>query len=171
MYKHRSVGSVERMVQTIKQIMVKNAENAWMAMLIYRATDIPGVNKSPSEILNNLRFRTSLPMIDVHQKSTEDELEKISVKHQSRSTTGKELPKLPVGMKVLYEQNPDSNRIKRPKWCKCTISDRSNPRKYKILTDTDRVITQSRHHIKGYCTRSGRVSKAPDRLIEIKRLH
>ena len=35
-YNHQSVGSVERMVQTIKQIMVKNAENAWMAMLIYR---------------------------------------------------------------------------------------------------------------------------------------
>ena len=51
-YNHQSVGSIERMVQTIKQIMVKNAENAWMAMLIYRATDIPGVNKSPSEILN-----------------------------------------------------------------------------------------------------------------------
>ena len=35
-YNHQSVGSVDRMVQTIKQIMVKNAENAWMTMLIYR---------------------------------------------------------------------------------------------------------------------------------------
>ena len=60
--------------------MVKNAENAWMVMLIYRATDIPGVNKSPSEILNGQKFRTSLPMIDVHKKSTEDELEKMSEK-------------------------------------------------------------------------------------------
>ena len=49
-------------------------------MLIYRATDIPGVNKSPSEILNGRKFRTNLPMIDVHQKSTEDELEKMAEK-------------------------------------------------------------------------------------------
>ena len=49
-YNHQSAGSVEQMVQTIKQILVKNAENAWLAMLI--STDIPGVNKSPSEILN-----------------------------------------------------------------------------------------------------------------------
>ena len=51
-YNHQSVGSIERMVQTIKQVMMKNTEDAWLAMLIFRATDIPGVNKSPSEILN-----------------------------------------------------------------------------------------------------------------------
>ena len=102
-YNHQSVGSIERMVQTIKQIMIKNAENAWMAMLIYRATDIPGVNKSPSEILNGQKFRTSLAMIDVHQKSTEDELEKMAEKRASRPMFGKELPKLPVGMEVLYK--------------------------------------------------------------------
>ena len=55
-YSHQSVGSVERMVQTMKQILTKNGENAWLAMLIYRATDIPGVNKSPSEILNGRRY-------------------------------------------------------------------------------------------------------------------
>ena len=51
-YNHQSAGSAERMVQTIKQIMNKNAENTWLAMLIFRATAIPGINKSPSEILN-----------------------------------------------------------------------------------------------------------------------
>ena len=51
-YNHQSVGSVECMVQTMKQILTKNGENAWLSMLIYRATDIPGVNKSPSGILN-----------------------------------------------------------------------------------------------------------------------
>ena len=111
-YNHQSVGSVERMVQTIKQIMVKNAENAWMAMLIYRATDIPGVNKSPSEILNGRKFRTSLPMRDVHKKSTEDELEKMLEKRANRPTFGKELPKLPVGTEVVYKQNPDLNKLK-----------------------------------------------------------
>ena len=55
-YNHQSVGSVKRMVQTIKQIIVKNAGNAWLAMLIFRHTDIPGVNKSPSEILNGHKY-------------------------------------------------------------------------------------------------------------------
>ena len=57
---------------------------------------------------------------------------------------GKELPKIPVGMEILYEFNPDSDKNKRPKWCKGTVMDRLNPRKYEILTDNDRVITQSR---------------------------
>ena len=80
--------------------------------------------------------------------------------------TGKELPKLPVGKRVLYEQNPDSNELKHPKWSKGMISDRSNPRKYQILMDNDKVVTRSRCHIKGYFTHSGRISKAPNRLIE-----
>ena len=60
-YNHQSVGSVKRMVQTMKQILRKNGENAWLAMLIYRATDIPGINKSPSELLNGRKYRTNLP--------------------------------------------------------------------------------------------------------------
>ena len=79
-YNHQSVGSAERMVQTIKQIMNKNAENAWLSMLIYRATAIPGINKSPSEILNGRNFRTNLPMIDFHQKTSETEIESLAKK-------------------------------------------------------------------------------------------
>ena len=75
-YNHHSLGSAERMVQPIKQIMTKNAENTWLAMLIYRSTDIPGVNKSPSKLLNNHKYRTNLPIIDKHGKSSEEELEK-----------------------------------------------------------------------------------------------
>ena len=76
-YNHQSVVSVEWMVQTIKQILVKNAENAWLAMLIFRSTDIPGANKNSSEILNGCKYRTNLPMIDVHHKSNESEIEKM----------------------------------------------------------------------------------------------
>ena len=51
-YNHQSVGTVECMVQTIKQIMTRNTENAWLVMLIFKAIDIPSINKSPSELLN-----------------------------------------------------------------------------------------------------------------------
>ena len=51
-YNHASLGSAERMVQTVKQ-MVKNPQNAWLAMLIFKATMIPEVQKSLSELLNS----------------------------------------------------------------------------------------------------------------------
>ena len=102
-YNHQSVGSVERMVQTIKQIMLKNAENSWLAMLIFRSTDIPGVNRSPSEILNGHKCRTNLPLIDMHHKSNKSEIEKMVEKRMSKPTTGSELPKIPVGTPILYD--------------------------------------------------------------------
>ena len=49
-------------------------------MLIFRSTDIPGVNKSPSEILNGSKYRANLPMIDTHHKSNESEIEKMAEK-------------------------------------------------------------------------------------------
>ena len=66
------------MVQTVKQIMIRNTDNAWLAMLIFKATDIPNINKSPSELLNGRKYRTNLPMIDIHQKANETEIEKLS---------------------------------------------------------------------------------------------
>ena len=77
------------------------------------------------------------------------------------------MPKLDVGTPVLCDKNPDSTKVKRPKWCKGTIKNRQDPRKCEILTDdSDRVITRSRRHVKAYLTRSGRVSKSPKHLIE-----
>ena len=82
-YNHQSVGSVERMVQTMKQVLMKNGQNAWLAMLIYRATDIPGINKSPSELLNGRRYRTNLPVIDFHKKETERGVKKLYEKREN----------------------------------------------------------------------------------------
>ena len=163
-YNHQSIGSVERMVQTIKQIMNKNAENAWLAMLIFRATAIPGINKSPSEILNGRKFRTNLPMIDFHQKTNETEIESLADKRLSKCVKGQELSKIPVGTPILYELNLDSSKIKHPTWQKGTVKDRLGERKYEILTDSDRVITRSRRQLKGYRTCSGRISKVPERF-------
>ena len=77
--------------------MIKNTEDAWLTMLIFRATDIPGVNKSPSEILNGRKFRTSLPMIDIHRNPLRMKLKKLSEKHSKMacSNNGKKLAKLP----------------------------------------------------------------------------
>ena len=109
------------MVQTLKQILTKNGENAWLAMLIYRATDIPGINKSPSELLNGRKYRTNLPVIDFHKKETEREVEKLYEKRENLAQIGnnlQELPSLPLGSRILYEKNPDNTRIKWPEWVK-----------------------------------------------------
>ena len=120
-YNHQSVGAVECMVQTIKQLMAKNTDEAWLAMLIFRATDIPCLNKNPGEILNGRKYRTGLPVIDVHKKETEREIEKLSQNRSKLVSKGKELPKHPVGTEILYEFNLDSDKTKHPKWCKGTI--------------------------------------------------
>ena len=120
-YNHQSVGSVKCMVQTMKQIFTKSGENTWLAMLIYRATDIPGINKSSSDILNGRRYRTNLPVIDFHKKETEREVEKLYEKRENLAWNGNELPELPslpVGSRILYETNPDNTKIKWPEWVK-----------------------------------------------------
>ena len=99
----------------MKQILRKNGGNAWLAMLIYRATDIPGINKSPSELLNGRKYRTNLLVIDFHKKETEDEVEKLCKKRENLRQIGnnlQELPSLPVGSRILYEKNPDSSKVK-----------------------------------------------------------
>ena len=163
-YNHQLIGSVEKMVQMIKQIMNKNVENAWLAMLIFRATAIPGINKSPSEILNGRKYRTNLPMIDFHQKTNETEIESLAKRRMSKSMKGQKLSRLPEGTPILYDVNPDSSKIKCPTWLKGTVKNRLGERKYEMLTDSDRVITRSRRHSKGYRTHSGRISKATERF-------
>ena len=57
-YNHTSLGSAKRMVQTVKQIMVKNPENTWLAMLIFKATLIPEIQKSLAVKLLNSHAST-----------------------------------------------------------------------------------------------------------------
>ena len=76
-YNHMSVGSVERMVQTVKQIMTKNPNNTWLAMLIFKAAMIPEIQKSPSKLLNSHKYRTNLPMIDFSQLRNDEPVEKL----------------------------------------------------------------------------------------------
>ena len=116
--------------------------------------------------MHGWQYFLNLPIVDAHQKSNETEREKMKEKQLNLPQTGKKLAKIPVGTKVMYDKNPDTSKIKHPKWCKGMISDISNPRKYQILMDNDKVVTRSRCHIKGYYTHSGRVSKVPNRLIE-----
>ena len=106
-YSHQSVDSVEWMVQIVKQIMIKNSQNAWLAMLIFKATWIPEIHKSPAELLNSRKFQTNLPMIDLNQGNiNEPEIESLADKCHKITSKCKELPILDVGMPVLYDKKP-----------------------------------------------------------------
>ena len=111
-YNHQSVGSFEHMVQTVEQIMIRNLQNAWLAMLIFKAMWMPDIHKSPAELLNSRKFCSNLPTIDLNQKVNEPELENLVDMHQKATNTGKELQKLDIGTKVLYEKTPDASKIK-----------------------------------------------------------
>ena len=62
-YNHRANFIAERMIQTIKQLMVKTQGDTWLALLILKSTPMTGIDKSPTELLCNRRFRTNIPMI------------------------------------------------------------------------------------------------------------
>ena len=62
-YNHQANAIAERSIQTIKNLMVKNPRDVWLALLIFKSTPITGIHKSPFELLCNQKFRTNLPMI------------------------------------------------------------------------------------------------------------
>ncbi|PFX13349.1 Uncharacterized protein K02A2.6 [Stylophora pistillata] len=61
----QSNGSAERMVQTVENILKKcdnEGEDPYLGLLPYRTTPISSNLKSPAELLNNRKLRTTLPM-------------------------------------------------------------------------------------------------------------
>ena len=63
-------------------------------------------------------------MIDLNQKVHEPEIENLVDKCQNVTITGKELPKLDVGPKVIYKKNSDASKNKHPQWLKGKFKDR-----------------------------------------------
>ena len=103
--------------------MVKNPQNTWLAMLIFKATMIPEIQKSPAELLNSHKYRTNLPKIDSSQSRNDEPVEKLIHKHElkAQSASGEELPKLDIGTPVHYMikiqivlRSKDLNGIKEP---------------------------------------------------------
>ena len=61
----QSNGSAERMVQTVENILKKcdeEGEDPYLGLLSYRKTPVSSNLNSPAELLNNCKFRTTLPM-------------------------------------------------------------------------------------------------------------
>ena len=165
-YNYQANSIAEHMIQTIKQLMVKNQNDTWLAMLILKSTPMNGIDRSPAELLCNRCFRTNIPMI----QHASDLLCKAKLRNEdpTRYQTGsKELVPLNLGFHVMYDKNPDST--KRPEWPKGVIKDIQGPgHKYTIGSDTGKNVTRTKQDIRpdgSYMTNSGRVSRSPERLI------
>ena len=105
-YNHQANSIAECMIETIKQLMVKNQGDTWLALWILKSTPMDGIDRSPAELLCNRHFRTNIPMIqhasDLSHKArlhNED-----STKYQTGS---KDLVPLSLGSHVLYDKNPE----------------------------------------------------------------
>ena len=170
-YNHQANAIAERNIQTIKNLMAKNRRDVWLALLIFKTTPITGIDKSPSELLCCRKFKTNLPMIQqASHLAQHAKLRSIQPNVDGKDSKGKDLVPIPIGSRIIYDSNPD-HKTKRPEWSKGTVKDISGPgRKYTIINDdTGRILTRTRRDVRPnktgeYITKSGRISKPPDRL-------
>ena len=50
-YNHQANSIAEHMIQTIKQLMVKNQNDTWLAILILKSMPMNGIGRSPAELI------------------------------------------------------------------------------------------------------------------------
>ena len=65
----QSNGKAEKAVQIVKRLLKKakeNDEDPYLALLYYRASPLPGSNRSPGEMSMNRKLRTKLPSAEEH---------------------------------------------------------------------------------------------------------
>ena len=148
------------MIQTIKQLMVKNQNDTWLALLILKSTPMNGIDRNPAELLCNRHFRTNFSMIQ-HASDLSYKARLHNENPTKYQTGSRELVPLSLGSHVIYDKNPDST--KRPEWSKGVIKDTQGPgHKYTIESDTGKIVTRTRQDIKpdgSYMTSSGKVSR------------
>ena len=141
-YNHQANSIAECMIQTIKQLMVKNQNDTWLAMLILKSTPMNGIDRSPAQLLCNRLFRTNIPMIqhasDLSYKARLRN--ENSAKYQNGS---RDLVPLSLGSCVVCDKNPDST--KRPECSEGVIKYIEGPgRKYTIESDAGKNVTRTR---------------------------
>ena len=126
-------------------------EDTYHSLLDLRNTPTQGMTTGPAERMLNRRTKTLLP---TSQKLLQPKLnhsvpkEKGMIKDrqlQYYNAKAKDLPVLSTGQAVMIE--PD---LKGQLWRKATVVGQSNhrPRSYEVETDTGRVLSRNRRHLK-----------------------
>ena len=145
----QSNGQVERMVQTIKN-MLKKSTDPHIAVLSYRATPHPWCGYSPAELCMGRRIRTAVPQsnaILIPQWSYLKEFKKKNAEFKKRQKEqfdsrhgAKELPEIPDDSEVWItsEDKPISGRV---------VTTGETPRSYVVETDSGELHRNRRQLI------------------------
>ena len=139
-------GEVERAVQTAKNILRKNA-NPYLGLMAYRTAPLRN-GLTPSEILMSRRLRTRLPTIpevlvptEIDRKEMEKKEEEYRQKYARNYNTHHQvvpLPALEEGDKVYIRDQKKFGEVE---------GRLSNPRSYRVLTETGASIRRNRRSL------------------------
>ena len=146
----QSNGEAERAVQQAKQFLKQ--PDPQLGLLSYRATPIPSLGASPSQLASGRRLRTTLPAlpktfvpqpIDMTAFQRKDEEVRATQKHYYDIRHGvKPLPILRPGNFVRIEQNG------KEKWSEpCTVQRQYSPKSYVIQTPSGRHFRRNRQQL------------------------
>ena len=149
-YYPKGHGFVERQVQTAKKTLIKcreMKEDPHLALLSLRATPLKADMKSPAEMLNGRKYKTTLPTRiqgPIDQEETRAKLEAAQAEGQRHyNKHAQNLPELLDGQNV-HVQDPISKL-----WIPAKIiSKAETPRSYIIETETGRQLRRNRVHIR-----------------------
>ena len=148
----QSNGQVERYVQSIKNMMKKNASNKIninLALLNFRNTPLNNIDASPAQLLMSRRLRSRIPSDDTQLKPKIQNDKTTRIKENQRMQklyydkhTGKQHKLLQTGNTIQYRTHKNT-------WAKGTIITSKGPgdRSYQIQNNTGKEITRNRKHI------------------------
>ncbi|XP_029633899.1 uncharacterized protein LOC115209599 [Octopus sinensis] len=143
-------GFIERQVQTVKRTLVKcreTKEDPHLALLSLRATPLRADMKSPAELLNGMKYKTTLPskiQPPIDQEETRTKLaatQEHSQKYYNRHA--QYLPEILRGQHV-HTQDPITKI-----WIPAQVVRKAEtPRSYIIETESGRQLRRNRAHIR-----------------------
>eukprot|EP00057_Strongylocentrotus_purpuratus_P021116 XP_011675590.1 PREDICTED: transposon Tf2-1 polyprotein [Strongylocentrotus purpuratus] len=153
-YYPKGHGFVERQVQTAKKTLIKcreMKEDPHLALLSLRATPLKADMKSPAEMLNGRKYKTTLPTRiqgPIDQEETRAKLEAAQAEGQRHyNKHAQNLPELLDGQNV-HVQDPISKL-----WIPAKIiSKAETPRSYIIETETGSSVTRAKPAVSGVRT-------------------
>ncbi|XP_029652389.1 uncharacterized protein K02A2.6-like [Octopus sinensis] len=143
-------GFIERQVQTVKRTLVKcreTKEDPHLALLSLRATPLRADMKSPAELLNGRKYKTTLPtkiQPPIDQEETRAKL--AATREQSQKYYNRHSQYLPeiLGGQHVHTEDPITKA-----WIPAQVVSRAEtPRSYIIVTESGGQLRCNRAHIR-----------------------